>query len=54
MIALTAIKAKFCRVVAGLGCPLLLVLGGCEPISPEILQEFAVDLARGALAAGLL
>ena len=40
--------------VLGLGPPLLLLIGGCKLLSAETLQEFMVDLARGALAAWLL
>jgi len=45
------------RRAAGLGVrglPLLVLSAGCEPLSAGALQEFALDLARGALAAWLL
>lgn len=54
MTSLIAAQAKILRILAGLSCPLLLALSGCEQVSPQILQEFGVDVARGALAAGLL
>ena len=46
--------ARLRRGVLSLGSPLLLLIGGCEPLSAEILQEFMVDFARSAVAAWLL
>ena len=37
-----------------LGPSLVLVLGGCEPLSGQALTEFVADFAREALAAWLL
>jgi hypothetical protein len=43
---------------SGIGClfgsALPLLFGGCEPLSGEILGDFVLDFARGALAAWLL
>ena len=38
----------------GLSLPLMLLVGGCEPISAETVLGFAADFARSALAAWLL
>lgn len=40
--------------LAAVSLPLLALLPGCEPISADVLQEFALDFARSALAAWLL
>jgi hypothetical protein len=37
-----------------LGSTLTLLLGGCGPLSDQILAEFVLDLARGAIAGWLL
>ena len=40
--------------LTAMGLPLLALPPGCEPISAGVLQEFALDFARSALAAWLL
>jgi hypothetical protein len=42
------------RMAAGLCLFPMLALGGCEPLSTEILREFVVDFVRSAAAAWLL
>ena len=42
------------RVIRLAAMGLLLLPAGCAPISADVLQEFALDFARGALAAWLL
>ena len=49
-----AYRTRYRRTIIGLGFPLLLLVGGCEPISAEVLQAFLVDFARSAAAAWLL
>ncbi len=45
---------KRSRISWVLGSTLTLLLAGCEPLNEQILTEFALDFARGALAAWLL
>lgn len=40
--------------LAAIGLPLLALPLGCKPINADLLREFALDLARSALAAWLL
>ncbi len=49
----SALSRRVLRLTA-IGLPLLALPLGCEPISGDVLQEFALDFARSALAAWLL
>lgn len=46
-------QARLLRLAA-MGLPLLALPLGCEPINADVLQDFATDFARSALAAWLL
>ncbi len=47
-------RPKLRRTVGPLLLPIALGLGGCQPVSGEILSQFILDLTREALAAWLL
>ncbi len=47
------LSRRMIRLTA-MGLPLLALPAGCGSISADVLQEFALDFARSALAAWLL
>jgi hypothetical protein len=50
----TKAQTRLRHAALALGAPLLLLIGGCEPLSADTLRAFLVDFARGGLAAWVL